>query len=220
MKIIIATLLAAVTLNSTADAQIQRSRDGHKGRHERIHGEGKEFKQKRSDAISQLNLSDDQRNKMKSINEDFRTKMKDLRSNENITIKEAKERKHALINDHKAQIQSVLTAEQKSKLEQTKAEAKDKSKRGGKFGKDKKFNNYEKLQAELNLTDAQIAQLKLKREEAKASFKSVKEDQTLTKEQREAKLRQLREENKNSFKQVLTSEQQSKLEEIMKSRKN
>jgi Spy/CpxP family protein refolding chaperone len=65
----------------------------------------------------------------------------------------------------------------------------------------------------LDLTDAQKEQLKAKRAELKTALQSIRNDSTLSKEQKHAKARELVASARTNFRSVLTPEQQAKLDQ-------
>src|SRR5215212_3111324 len=98
MKKIIAGLFAIASFTFTAVAQDQNTDGQRKGNKER-HGMHKGHDGKRMDGIEKLNLTDAQRQQMKSINEDFRTRMQTLQKNDNILVKDQKEQRKALMEE-------------------------------------------------------------------------------------------------------------------------
>ena len=83
-----------------------------------------------------------------------------------------------------------------------------KGKRGDKAGRGMK------LMQELNLTDAQKAQLKPIMQDQKAQMKALKEDTTLTPEAKKAKFKALRAESEAKIDAILTPDQQKKLADL------
>ncbi len=138
MKKIIAGLFAfaaftfSVTAQNNDDKKMHRDRSAH-------------HKQGGDKAMHELNLTDAQRQQIKSINNEFKTKMEALRKNENITVKESKTQREALMQERKNRISAILTPEQRTKFSQMgdmhKGDKKEwKEKRKGRDGKEK-FKN-------------------------------------------------------------------------------
>ena len=120
MKKIITGLFAIAAFTFSAVAQDQntdqkkwnKERQGmHKGRD----GRGME-------AMQKLNLTDAQKQQMKSINEEFRTKMQSLQQNDNILVKDQKVQRKALMEERQNRIAAILTPEQKIQFEQFRKE--------------------------------------------------------------------------------------------------
>jgi Spy/CpxP family protein refolding chaperone len=66
----------------------------------------------------------------------------------------------------------------------------------------------------LDLTDAQKEQLKAKRAELKTALKTVKDDASLSKEQKRAKVGELLQSARSNLRSVLNADQQAKLDQI------
>lgn len=71
---------------------------------------------------------------------------------------------------------------------------------------------------DLNLTADQQAKLKAGREAAKVKMKAIKDDNSLTQEQKKAKMMDLRKEQKASMENLLTQEQKMKMKDAQKAR--
>jgi Spy/CpxP family protein refolding chaperone len=194
MKRIIFSALIAVAVAGSASAQDQQPRREGFGRHHQ-------------GMMQQLNLTDEQKAEMKTINEDFKKQFTDLQKNEDITVKEWKSRMKSIREDHKNKVQQVLTAEQKASMEKIRQDRKGKMhKRGGKHGMDK-------LKKELNLTAEQESALKQQRTDMMQKIKAIKEDKSLSDEQKKAEMKKFREQQHQSLKSILTEEQINKLQQ-------
>jgi Spy/CpxP family protein refolding chaperone len=194
MKKIILSALIAVAVAGGASAQDQQPRREGFGRHH--YG-----------AMAQLNLTDQQKAEMKTINEDFKKQLTELQKNEDITVREWKSRMKNLREDHKTKVDKVLTAEQKASIEKARQDRKGKMhKRGGRQGMDN-------LKKELNLTAEQESALKQQRTEMMQKMKAIKEDKSLTDEQKKTEMKKFREQQHQSLKSILTEEQINKLEQ-------
>ena len=77
----------------------------------------------------------------------------------------------------------------------------------------------QKLADELNLTDAQKAQLKPVLQNARQQTKALKDDATLSPEDRQAKLKALRKSTRQQTMAVLSPDQQAKLKSIRKAKR-
>ena len=84
----------------------------------------KERKQKdnhlRGEVRKNLNLTDDQNEKMKSINKDFKEKASTLKSNDDMTRGDFKKEMKDLNEKRKSQIDATLTPDQKNKVKEMK----------------------------------------------------------------------------------------------------
>ena len=175
--------------------------------------------------MKDLNMTDAQKQQMKSINEDFRSKMQDLKKNDNITVKDFKARKEALFNDRKARVDAILTADQKNKLAQFKNDhgdqfaSRDRDRDGDHHGGGRmNGDRMEKMQSELGLTSDQVAKMNADRENFKAKADAIKNNTSLTDQQKKDQFMQLRKEREESFKSFLTPDQIKKLEEMKSKR--
>ncbi len=199
MKSIIITLLAVSAFAVSAMAQEKREMmPGHMQKHH--HG---------MMMAKQLNFSEEQKTKAKLYHQDFKQKMQELNKNENITVKEMRDRKMALLKEQKAKMNGLLTAEQKTKMAQMKADRKVKA--------DQHFAQHlDKMKTKLGLTDQQVGQMKAQRESMQLKFKAIKENESLSREQKKEKLMSLKTEAREQHKKIFTPEQQQKMEEMKK----
>ena len=199
MKNIVVTLLALSAFASSAMAQEKR---GMKNHHMQKHHHGMMM-------AKQLNFSEQQKTQAKLYHEDLRKKMQELNKTENITVKEMRDRKYALKKEQKAKMDGLLTPEQKTKMAQLKADRKVKH--------DEHFAKHlDKMKTELGLTEQQVAQMKSQREKMHSKLKAIKENESLTREQKRDQLMTLRSEAKEQHKKILTPDQQKKMEEMKK----
>lgn len=205
MKSIVLTLLAVSTLVFSATAQEKREmKPGHKQSmmQHRHHG---------MMMAAALNFTDAQKAQAKLNHEALRQKMQELNKNENITVKEMRDRKEALRKEQKAKMGALLTPEQKTKMTQLKAE--QKIKREAHFAK-----HLDKMKTALGLTDTQVSLLKSQHLARQAKLKAIKENESLTREQRKEQLMSLKGQAKDQHRKILTPEQQQKMEEMKKKR--
>ncbi len=229
-KIILSALVLsfaiAVNAQEIPDRKTEKPGMMQKKRH---HGGGmEEFKA--------LNLTEDQKTKLKTQHEALRTQMVELKKNDGITVKEWKEKAKSIHETHKAQVQSVLTIEQKAKLETLKKEAKARhgmdntrpegmDKREGtdkhpgmdrREGMDKREGMADHMKAELNLTADQSAKMQANRKAMGVEMKKIHENSALTDQQKKDQMMDLRKKQKETLKTILTAEQLQKLEQNSK----
>lgn len=194
-------LITAITFS--AEAQIRRntqdSLQNNIGRNEHPRRGGHKAMPEK------MQLTDEQKQQMKSINADFKSKIVELEKS-NLTAEELTARKKALMQERKQKTSALLTSEQKDKLKQFKKEH-----HSGKMGSAQKM---EKMQEKLGLSNDQVEKIKAQRETYNAKQDAIKSNQNLSAEQKNEQLKVLREERKNSFKSLLTSEQIKKMEEL------
>src|SRR5258706_11065550 len=122
-KALIAMALAAfVVTGACAQDQSTDLTDRPKGHH-------------RMDKMQQLNLTDEQKTEVKTINEDFKQQMTDLKKSEDkITVTEWKSKMSTIRKDHHEKMQKVLTDEQKASLKNSMHEHKNDMRKHGARG--------------------------------------------------------------------------------------
>ncbi len=77
-----------------------------------------------------------------------------------------------------------------------------------------------KMMKDLNLSDAQKAQMKANKESMKQQSDAIKNDASLSQDQKKAKLEALHKSQKDKMSSVLTAEQKAKIEAYKKDHKN
>lgn len=167
----------------------------------------------RNDKLQQLNLTDEQKTELKTIDEDFKQQMTDLKKSEDkITVTEWKSKMSTMRKDHHEKVQKLLTDEQKASLKNMKHDRKRDMRKHG-------ARRLEHMKKELNLTDDQVAAIKKNHEAMGEKFKAVREDKNLTEDQKKVELKKFREQQHESLKSILTEEQLQKLEQQKKHHK-
>lgn len=202
MKKLLVPLIAIFALTATANAQ-----DGKMGKGRQHH------KHQKGMLAKQLNFSEDQKKQAKVIREESHKKLQELNKNESITVKEQRDRKAAILKEQKTKMDALLTAEQKTKLAQLKADQKAKREAGY-------ARHLEKMKTTLNLSDAQVSQLKAQRTEMHARVQKIKANESLSREQKKQQMMALKEEAKAQHNKIFTPEQLKKKEEMKKNRGN
>jgi hypothetical protein len=200
------TTLLLVSAMFSVHAQDNDQRPGHKQQQQ---PRADQRRAERREMMQSLNLSEDQKTKMKSIREEQATKMQALEKEQNITVKQYNDRKTALQNEMKSKREAVLTAEQKSKLAERKA--KQAAQKNEQFA-----NRMNKMSSSLGLSDEQKKKMESLRESNQAKVKSIKEDASLNNQQKKIKLMELKKEAQTNRKKILTPDQLQKMEEIKK----
>lgn len=199
MKKVLILLIAIFSLTVSANAQHKMGKKEQQPKHQKMM------------MAKQLNLSEEQQKKAKAINEDTRKKMQELYKNESITVKEMRDSKYAIQKERKAKMDGLLTAEQKAKLSRLKAQRKVKHEAG--YSK-----RLDKMKTTLNLTDEQVAQLKTQYAATMAKTEKIKNDESLSREQKKDQMKALKTEAKDQHNKIFTPEQLKKKEALKKSR--
>ena len=199
----ILTALLAIAL--TAGATQAQTKDSSFRRHK---GHNKEHKMS---SFQDLNLSEEQKAKMKVLREDFKKQHEALKAQEStLTVTQMKERRKALMEQHRSQFENILTQDQKQHLAQMK-----KDKRGeGQYRKGSKGKRDEakRMAEDLNLSADQKARIAKLREEFRTQAQAIRNNSSLNKEAQKKALKELHEKNKEQMKNVLTQEQIQKIE--------
>jgi Spy/CpxP family protein refolding chaperone len=157
-----------------------------------------------------LNLTDDQKAKLKSLHAGVRQQIETLRNDTTLSAADKHEKIRALRASTRSQFQSVLTPEQQQQLQsarQNRGEGRG-FVRGG-HGRGPGGGGL----AQLGLTDAQRSQMQTIRKNTKEQVSAIRNDATLSSEQKEAKLKSLFQSSHSQVSGILTPEQQQKLKE-------
>jgi len=179
-------------------------------------------------SFDKLNLTADQKAKMKSLHEEQKKEMEALKKNGSVT----KEQKMELHKKYQDQMQSILTADQKTQLAKMKAERKASGKTGDfkkgqhfdkragsdstRMGRKGDFKHGADFQKELNLTQDQKDKMAKIRTDFKSQFETLRNDNSLSKEDKKTKMHDLMKAQQEQMKTVLTKEQIEKMQSLRK----
>ena len=158
------------------------------------------------DGVNRLNLSEEQKAKFKSLNEDFRTQMEELKKKDDITVKEWRYRMENLRKDHRDKISALLTDDQKNQLKKSR-EARQLRQ------SDRRKEGFDRMRTRLNLTDDQAAKLKQSHSDMAEKIQSIRENQSLTDDQKKEQVQELRKKNQENLKTILSEDQLKRLHE-------
>jgi Spy/CpxP family protein refolding chaperone len=135
----------------------------------------------------------------------------------------------ALRQQQRTQMEAILTPEQKAQWEKMRSEHRlhmdggkqrngdSSSAQNGRNWKD--HNGGANLQKELNLTEEQQAKVKEIRNGFRSKAEALRNDQSLTQEQKQTQFRTLMQQQQEQLKTVLTPEQQEKWQQLRKERR-
>ncbi|MEI6946931.1 hypothetical protein V9K67_06985 [Paraflavisolibacter sp. H34] len=181
-------------------------------------------------AGDELNLTEDQKARMKSIRENHRKQLEDLKKQDKLSEAERTKRRDALQQKFKAEYESVLTSAQKQQLaknkeawKENKAEWKDrkgerkgdrKEGRGPGMG-DGRFQRGQ-LPEELGLSADQKQKVAAIHQQYRPRMEALRNDASLSQDQKRSKLEDLRKQQQEQVKKVLTAEQNQKMENLRK----
>lgn len=161
--------------------------------------------------MKDLNLTDAQKQQAKALNEEYRNKIRNLEKDENITLKDYRAQKASLEKERKAKFQDILTAEQKEKLV---ADRKKMSEKREAMSQ----KRMEKMKTELSLTDDQVSKIQDQRKSMMDQAKVIRENSSLSEEQKKEQLIDLRKTGHENMSKILTADQLKKREEMRNSR--
>ena len=212
MKRILTSALAILLLAGAAQAQT--TDNGRKG----------DRKEHRQD-MAGLNLSADQKTKMKSLHERQKAELEALRGNTSLSDEQRRTQAKAIRDKYQAERKAILTPEQQQKAAQFREEWKDRrggrdSARGGRAqgerGKGQRGERFQRMQQELNLTADQQQRMKAIRDQYRPQLDAIRQDKSLTQDQKKAKAKDLFKAQQDQMKSVLTPEQQEKMKSLHK----
>ena len=183
-----------------AQAQDTTKNRGHKG-----------HKSHRSVMASRLNLTDDQKARLKSITEARKAEMETVDKTA-LTGDQRRAKMKEIQEKYHEQIKSVLTPEQQKQMKSYKFKAKDRK------AADNRGNGKEQLES-LNLSPDQKDRMAKMRENYKAQFQAIKDNNSLTEEQRKEQMKALKLKQHQEMKSILTKEQAQKMLSNKKPRK-
>ena len=158
------------------------------------------------DGVNRLNLTEEQKAKFKSLNEEFRTQMGELKKKDDITVKEWKSRMESLRKDHRDKISSLLTDDQKNQLKKSREARQLKQ-------SDRRKKGFDRMRTRLNLTDDQTAKLKQSHTDMADKIQSIRENQSLTDDQKKEQVQELRKKQHEDLKKILSEDQLKRLHE-------
>lgn len=213
--LVMAVIVALSAVAQTEDKPWKQDKEHHKA-DRKINHDGR---------FEKLNLNDQQKADLKSVNENFKRDMKALHQMENITVKEQRQKQQQLAQQHKERIEAILTPEQREQAKQNMKGRKDigerkalgKHKKGrGKIGEGRKddFAN------DLNLSQEQRAKLDNYSQSLRTKSKEIREDNSLSNEQKKAQMQTLMRQHRENMNAILTNEQKQLFKERMKNRKD
>ena len=221
-KVILGLFALTMTLSTIA-----QSPDQQKGRRQE-HRQG--AKHQGDSYLEKLNLLDAQKTQIKSVNDNFRQQMQDLKNQGSLTADQQKEQRKELSRKHREQIQAILTPEQRKQAETLKQEfrgkkgdssatektqhkdgKRDGNNRGGRFGD---------LTKELNLSPEQSARIASINESFKSNLQSLKQNTSVSKEDKREQMKSLAQKHKSSVEAILTADQKNELKNRLKNRPN
>jgi len=203
----LSALLLVAGLASAQTADTTQHHHGFDGRKMAMHRQGRGG----FNGGPKLNLSDDQKKQLKAINEDYHKQLTELQSNNSISLGDYKTKLAALHKSHREQITGIYTPEQKKMLADRRQKMQTRMHEMG-------AKNLDKMKANLNLTDDQVAKIKAQREELGTKAKAIRENTQLLPEQKREQIKELFTQQKEQLKSVLTPDQLTKFDSLRQHR--
>lgn len=195
MKKITVIAIAALLFGMNANAQVRRNVNSDQKVQsdslKRNHDRGK---------IKDMNLTPEQKSKMKELRQNNKSQMDAIKNDATLTQDQKKEKIQTLRKSEKQNMGQVLTEEQKSKLR----EAHEK-------GKNADFIYKEKRMKDLGLNADQKMKMKEMRTDSKQQMEAIKNDPSLTQDQRKQKTKELHQNQQKEMNNLLTADQKAKM---------
>lgn len=198
----------AVALAFSVTAQTTEGND--KKNEQRKEFRHRQFKDETN--FDKLNLTDEQKTQIKTIDQNFKQQMKYLHKQGNLTVDEQKQKRQELANEHREKIVAVLTLEQRNR-----AETLRKDFRGDRDGARGRFDE---LTKDLNLTQEQSAKLESINSTFKTNLHNVRQNNTLSDDQKKEQMRSLMKQHRSAVEALLTNDQKEQLKNRLKNRPN
>lgn len=200
-KLIVFTLVLA-SVGFTASAQEKREAKAPKMEEKmRMHDKK---------AMQELNLTEAQKTQLKADREASKAKLEAIKNDASLSEQQKAEKAKAVHQEQKTKMQALLTTEQKAKMDESRKAAQLK----GKEISEKKKQAYK----DLNLTSEQSAKMKAQREASQAKIAEIKNNSSLTDEQKKEQIKSVMKSSKSDMKNILTEEQMKKMQEMKKDR--
>lgn len=174
----------------------------------------KNHKYENKQNIGKLDLTDDQKAQIKTLNQNFRQQMQDLNKNKSITADELKEKRHSIVKEHKEKIKAILTPGQRKEAKEMKD---DFAKEGENKMEGKRF---EEMTKDLNLTPEQSTKMKDLNTALTNNIQSIRQNTSLDREEKKEQMKSLMRKHKDDMETLLTNEQKEQLKNNRKNRRS
>lgn len=156
-----------------------------------------QWRERMQEAAKNLNLTEDQKAKLKTIYQPQMEKLRELWKDQSLSREQKMEKFKALRAESEPKLKEILTAEQLEKWQQRQTQARER---------------VENAKKEWNITDEQKAKLKSTIQPQMEKFRELRQDKNLTPQEKMEKFKAMREELAPQIKKVLTPEQYEKWE--------
>jgi Spy/CpxP family protein refolding chaperone len=220
-KVLLALTAVVITFSAIAQSENKEKRSKEWKQERAGRGEG------RNNKLEELNLSEDQKSQMKTLNETFRNQMQEVSKNESLSADAKKEKREAILQERKEKIESILSKEQKEKWQTLKKDRKqdgdevggkdfDKGRgRKGGFGRGGDMKDFTK---DLNLSADQSSKIATLNESFKTRVKELRSNTSLSEEQKKESMRTLTQKHRSDIESILTTDQKASLQNKFKNK--
>jgi Spy/CpxP family protein refolding chaperone len=175
-------------------------------------GQSRERVKERMDNLSkELNLTKEQQEKIGPIFENEMKEMRTVKEDSSLTPEQKREKVKAIHQTTRENINKILTPDQQKKFAEMKEDTREN--RQGMVEK-----RIEMMSENLNLTEQQKKDIKPIIENEMKEMRTVREDSSLTPEQRREKTKAIRQTTKEAINKILTPDQQKKYAEMEENR--
>lgn len=155
----------------------------------------------------QLNLSEEQKSTVQTYLEDGRSQFQALRNDTSLSREQKAQRMREIRQQTRDKIRSILTVEQRQKVEELQKQAEERQ-------NDRREFAANQLAKRLNLTEAQKSQVQSYWQEQRTQLQALRNDSTLSREQRFEKMRAIQRQTQDKIRATLTPEQQAKHDQL------
>lgn len=159
----------------------------------------------------ELNLTEEQKTALRGFLEDSRTQMQALRNDTTLTREQRQERMREIAQRTQDNFRSILSVEQHMKADELRQRAEERVTARRQQTSDRAFDG---LVKRLDLSEAQQTTIQSYREEERAQLQALRDDTTLTREQRLEQARTIRQQTQEKIRSTLTADQQTRLDQL------
>ena len=156
----------------------------------------------------QLNLTDQQKSQIQSLMQNQRQQAQTVRNDASLTPQQKQDKLKQLREGNHQQMMAILTPDQQQNLQQFRSEHPGMGRRGSGMGP----------MARLNLTPEQKTKLQPIFQSSFQQVQAVRNDSSLTAEQKQAKISEIRQNTKSQVTGILTPEQQQQWQQMRQKR--
>lgn len=165
----------------------------------------------------ELGLTDTQKQQIQDYLKDSRSQLEVLRNDTTLTPEQRRAQAQQIRQNTQARLKSVLTPDQQSKAEQLRADAQQKLQDRREQAVDRRLD---RMTSQLGLDSSQSAAIRSLNEQARNQAKTIRENSSLTQEQKIQQLQALRQGTRDQINGTLTAEQKTKLDQFMQQRRD